>query len=248
MIARLWRSFAAAASFLTILPLGAACDEEELAGGLPLFPAVGLLLGILAAGCAVAAGRLFSPPLVALLVVLFLVLATGGLHLDGLADTADGLGSRRDRRRMLAIMRDSHVGVMGVVAVVALLALKATALAVVPPDRRLAAAFLMPVAGRTGILLMMYLAPYARGQGRAAVFYRRSPATPLAAALLGLAVLAPGVGGMAGGAALLAAVVVVAGLAACCRRLLGGATGDTLGAACETAEAVVALVMAARWP
>ncbi len=242
-----WRKLRAAAAFLTRFPVGGAgVEEKDLAGGLAFFPAVGLCLGALAAGCLIVAEHLFAPSLAALLVVAFLALATGGFHLDGLADTADGLGSSRSRQQMLAIMRDSHIGVMGVLAIVVVLAVKVTALAAAPPDRRLAAVLLMPTVGRTAILLMMRLLPYARKEGRAAVFYQRPPSTALAAALLGLAVLGPGVGGMAGGVVVVAGMLFVAGFAAYCRRMLGGATGDTLGAACEMTEALVALVMAAR--
>ncbi len=97
--------------------------------------------------------------------VLLLAALSGGLHLDGLADTADGLFSARSRERMLAIMKDSHIGTMGVLALVFAIGLKVAALSSLTLNARLAVLVLMPLAGRTAMVLMLTTLPYARPDG-----------------------------------------------------------------------------------
>ncbi|HQJ31558.1 MAG TPA: adenosylcobinamide-GDP ribazoletransferase, partial [Syntrophales bacterium] len=114
------KALLAAFQFLTTIPLpgGKGTGEGDIAGSLPFFPVVGLLIGMAAAAGDFVFSLLFPPGVAAVLTVLLLVLITGGLHLDGLADTADGIFSVRNRERMLEIMRDSRIGTMGVLAVV----------------------------------------------------------------------------------------------------------------------------------
>ena len=169
------KSLVAALRLLTIAPIpgvwGSA--EEDLARSLPWFPIVGLGLGMAAAGLAWSMAWV-APPLVSA-AVLVVVLAgfSGCLHLDGLADTADGLLSSRPRERQLEIMRDSHVGAMGVIAIVGVWLLKFAALASVMPRHLWATALLMSLAGRCAIVVQMAILPYARTTGLASVFYRR---------------------------------------------------------------------------
>ena len=239
--------FAAAFRFLTIIPLpgNLGTAEDELAGATPFFPLVGLLLGGIAVPV-VWLLQLLVPPLVtAVLATLVLFAFSGGLHLDGLADTADGFFSSRPREKILEIMRDSATGAMGVIALVVLLLLKVACLSSLSSSL-LPVVFLMPLAGRTAILLMMGLLPYARPQGGlATLFYsRRSRMVGLGSLVLftGVAWLVAGVQGIM---AVLAVILVVVLFGWFCRLKIGGATGDTLGAACELAETVVALVSVA---
>jgi adenosylcobinamide-GDP ribazoletransferase len=187
---------------------------------------------------------LFPPAVTAVLTTLVLLAFSGGLHLDGLADTADGFFSARPKEKILAIMRDSATGAMGVIALVVLLLLKITALSTLSTSLLLVV-FLMPVAGRTAILLMMAILPYARSQGGlATLFYSRRSQLVGLWALVFFAVAACLTGGVRGLAAVLAVGLLVMVFSWFCRAKIGGATGDTLGAACEMAETVVALVFA----
>ena len=245
-ISRLGR-FAAAFRFLTIIPLPGSLGttEEELAGATPFFPVVGLLLGCIAVPVAWCLNLLLPPLVTAVSATVVLLAFSGGLHLDGLADTADGFFSSRPRERILEIMRDSATGAMGVIALILLLLLKVTCLASLSTNL-LPVIFLMPLAGRSAILLMMALLPYARPQGGlASLFYSRRSKMVALWALGFFAVVAWQVAGVQGGAAVLAVVILVALFGWFCRVKIGGATGDTLGAACELAEAVVALVFVA---
>jgi adenosylcobinamide-GDP ribazoletransferase len=240
------KSLFAALRFLTALPMpgGFGAGEEELARSPLWFPAVGVLLGGLAA--LVARGLNFAPPMpAAAITVLLLVGLSGALHLDGLSDTADGFLSSRPRERILEIMKDSHVGVMGVLAVAGMLLMKTTSIGSIPRAAWPGALFLMPVAGRCGILLQMAILPYARPEGGlAAIFYRRRTVLPLLIALGVLGVSAVWVAGWRGLAAAAVAMVVSLLFSAWSYVRIGGATGDTLGAACELSELSVAFTLA----
>jgi len=235
----------AAWRFLTVVPLPGSRGTlpGDLAASLPYFPLVGLTVGLL---LAVAAGPLLlvcPTPLAAVLFTALLAALSGALHLDGLADTADGFASARGREQVLAIMRDSRIGAMGVVALVLVLAFKAAALASLSAERLPAALLLAPLAGRTAILIHLALLPYVRASGLASIFLAgpRRSAAGMGLVLLGLTAL------LAGWAALTALIawglaLVLFGLV--CRRRIGGITGDTLGAVCELAETAVLCGMA----
>jgi adenosylcobinamide-GDP ribazoletransferase len=141
--------FMAALRFLTVIPLPGkiGTSEEELAHAVPFFPIVGLLLGCMAVPVAKIVFILLPPLPAALLTVLLLLGFSGGLHLDGLADTADGFFSARSTERMLEIMKDSSIGTMGAIALILVLLLKTACLASLN-DHILSAVFLMPLAGR----------------------------------------------------------------------------------------------------
>jgi adenosylcobinamide-GDP ribazoletransferase len=244
------KGFFAALRFLTVLPLPGkwGCSESALTGSAPFFPLVGLLIGGIAAAVSFPLWRVFPALPAAVLIVLSLLGASGGLHMDGLSDTADGFQGSRSRERILEIMRDSRVGAMGVIAVVSVVAVKIAALASLAGPRLVwIAVLLMPVAGRCAMVVKMALLPYARGEGGLGTpFYEKRPSFSAAWAVLVLLAtgwLAGGpVGAIAGGAALITTLL----FAAYTYRRIGGATGDTLGASCELAEAVVALTFAAQ--
>lgn len=236
----------AAMRFLTILPIPGAWGtaEEDLALSVPFFPLVGLLLGGVAA--AIAWGvSLFAPPmLAAALLVMVLLGFSGCLHLDGLADTADGFLSSRSREQILEIMRDSRTGAMGVMAIVCVLLLKFASLASMPAAMLWPAALFMPLAGRCAMVAHMNLLHYARSTGLGTVFYRKRPRW---SALWAAAVLAAFAWALLQWRGLIiwaACMAATAALSAYAYRKIGGATGDTLGAVCEIVEAVPAFVLA----
>ncbi|MFH2058139.1 MAG: adenosylcobinamide-GDP ribazoletransferase [Pseudomonadota bacterium] len=109
--------------FITILPAGKKGAYDPV-GMIKFFPVVGLILGALLMAMDQILSNVWSPGVVALLDVFFLVAVTGAFHLDGLGDTADGIFSHRSKQRALEIMKDSRTGMMGLVAVVCVLAIK----------------------------------------------------------------------------------------------------------------------------
>jgi adenosylcobinamide-GDP ribazoletransferase len=228
--------------FMTVLPAGPPTGFDAVAMA-PWFPVVGLLVGGLTAAADALAGRGWGPGTVAVLDVLLLAGLTGAFHLDGLADTADGLFSHRPRERVLEIMKDSRIGSMGVVALCGVLAVKWAGIGALH-DHRALLLFLVPAYARGGILFAMRRLPYGRPEGGTGLaFFRRTPSAGAfwAVGLTGLLSLALGPAAVALNAAF---ALVVAGLIAFYRRQLGCITGDMLGAMIEVTEAALFLVAA----
>ncbi|MBI5419722.1 MAG: adenosylcobinamide-GDP ribazoletransferase [Deltaproteobacteria bacterium] len=241
--------FFAALRFLTILPIPARwCGgEDELGRSIPFFTAVGLCIGGLAAVSDYLLRRILPPFPAAVLVVIVLLAASGGLHIDGLADTADGFFSFRTRDRILEIMRDSRTGPMGAAAVACVIALKIAVLASVPRPLRWGTVLLMPVAGRCALAVTMALLPYARTNGGLCHWFLKGrPARQAAWAFAVFAFAAWWALGWMG--LVIAGTSVISALlfAGYSYRRIGGFTGDTLGAACELVEMIPALAAAVR--
>ena len=235
----------AALAFLTVLGGHAAPDRRAPAW----FAVVGALAGLLVGGVWWGAAELWPPTLAAVLAVAAGAAVTGMLHLDGLADAADGLLPPLPADRRLAVMRAPDVGAFGVVAVVLALATQVLALASLRPEPLLLAG--VWAASRAAMALTLRLLPYAGG-GLATAF----GADPEG----GRAVEVAAAAGLAGGVALIVVARGWPGVAAAAglglgfggvvllgRRRLGGFTGDVLGAAGVVGETVALLVAAARW-
>lgn len=233
-----------AAVFLTRLPLPDA-GIGDLARAMRAFPLVGLGLGLGAAAIAGAAGSVLPPLPAALLAVLALVLATGALHEDGLADLADGLGARGDREKRLEVMRDSRTGAFGVLALIFTVGLRASALAAIPLGWGQCAALVAACAlSRALIPAAMQVMGPARPDGLGAG--AGCPDATIAATAAGLGLLACLIGlGLPGTlAALLAALAAGGSVIWIARRTLGGYTGDVLGAVQQATEIAVLLAAA----
>jgi adenosylcobinamide-GDP ribazoletransferase len=235
------RSLVAATTFLTRLPVGGdEVDTRAVAAAAPYYPVVGGAIGA-AAGAAGAVLALILPHLVAgALVVALAVAATGAIHIDGLADTADAAGGRTPAER-LRIMRDHSVGAFGATAVALFVVVEVAAISTLLEDGLAVAVVLLAVfaASRSAAAPLAALLPYARDKAGVPVFFTRRGA--LAGVVVAAILCAPA--GLSGLAALGAAAVVVAAGAAFYRRWLGGITGDALGATVAVAEAL-ALVAA----
>ena len=236
----------AAIAFLTRLPVGrwAAFDAADVARSAGWFPIIGALLGITYGGAAVLLKGHLPTGVTAVLLVMLDAVATGALHYDGLADTADGFGGGKNSEDILRIMRDHAIGAYGGVALVVLVALKIAAYeALLRQSKWIPALILTPALGRWSILLLTATLPYARpsasvaeGMGKRPLFW----GTLTIALSLGAAAQA---GGMPGRALIATAMVVV--VTACfglyCRRRIAGITGDTLGANVQLCESAALL-------
>ncbi|MGC4000290.1 MAG: adenosylcobinamide-GDP ribazoletransferase [Anaeromyxobacter sp.] len=237
------RRLAVAASFLTALPLRVDADACDVGRSTACFPLVGAALGAALAGLAALLARALPSPLVAVLLVAASAMATGALHLDGMADTADGLGGGRDAEHALRIMKDHAVGAYGATALVLALLVKATALQALIAEGR--AMTWLPVAGALSRWIVVPLArlPSARPSGLGGSIAAHVGRAELAAASALAAGLALGLGGARGAVVAAAVAALGAACGALFRRRLGGVTGDTLGASAELSEAL-ALVLA----
>lgn len=239
--------WALALSWLTVLPVRTgAPSAATAAAAIRWAPVVGGLLGAAAGGVLVGLDALGVPALVAgLLAVGFLGLATRGMHLDGLADTADGLGCYGPPERALAVMRDGGAGPFGVVALVVVLGVQAAALAAVPPTAAPVTLALAGAAGRAGFgWICRRGVPAARPGGLGATVAGSQPSWVPVAWWLALAGAGFALAGPRGVLAVLLGAGLVALLSWHTARRFGGMTGDVLGAASElaTTVALVALV------
>lgn len=234
-----------ACRYLTAVPMPAAAAGGDLGRAAAWFPVVGLALGALLAGAALAAAALVPAPVGAVVVVGAWAALTGGLHLDGLADTADGLGGGFGREAALAIMRDARIGAYGVTAVVLVVALKLAALASLSPPLAGRGLLAVSALARLGPVLLARLVPPARAEGAGRAF--AGSVTARALALGSLVAGAAAVGSLGPWGLLLLGLTGAgaAGFGAYLRRRLGGHTGDCLGALVEATEAGLLAVLAA---
>ncbi|MBO8163644.1 MAG: adenosylcobinamide-GDP ribazoletransferase [Brevibacillus sp.] len=243
-------AFFQAVSFLTRFPVPrhrfSAADWQR---SVAYYPLVGAIIGLALWGFATLMPFLFSPLLTAVLTLVFWIFITGGLHLDGWMDLADGLGSSRPRDQILRIMKDSRVGAMGVLAAIGLLLIKGAAIHDLLALHLEASLLLVPAIARTNLLLAIRCWPYLREDGIGSGMRAGLNGGKLFAGYLLLVLL----GWLGGGyklliVTLLALLYVVGFSMYVCRRL-GGYTGDAYGALIESTETVSLLLIlaAANW-
>jgi adenosylcobinamide-GDP ribazoletransferase len=240
-----------AVSWLTVLPVSAPVEVNRVVARRALYwaPVVGAGLGVVAVGVLAALAALDTPPLlVGLAVVTILAGLTRAMHLDGLADTADGLGCYGGPQRALAVMRDGSTGPFGVVALVLVLTAQATAVATLIGTGQLITVLLAVTAGRVAFLWCARTSvPPARSEGMGALVAGSQP--PAVAVAWTVVLLAGGLVAVPrrpwqGALAVSLAVWTVVALSAHTRRRFGGVTGDVLGAASELATTVILTVCA----
>ncbi len=232
----------AAWTFLTVVGKG----SGPTPGAMGWFPVVGALVGGTVGLVWWGASELWPPFVAATLAVTADLVLTGGLHHDGLADSADGLLPHLPRARRLVVMREPDVGAFGLLALVVVVLLRVGALASIEV-RPLVLAGLW-CASRTAMAVLARAVPYARAEGGlASAFLGGSPVAVGATGTLLTAVLLVPEGTIA---VLVAAVALVAGagaVAVLAHRRLGGVTGDVLGAAGVVGETLALVALAARW-
>lgn len=225
--------------FLTRIPvpLQLQVNEEDFLKGLALFPAVGAIIGGVLSVLYFGLMQIFPPLTVLVLVIVAEIFITGGLHLDGLADSFDGLYSNRGKERILEIMKDSRIGANGVLALITYVLLKLGMYSGFEQEMLIKVVFLMPVASRMMVPLISFRANYARESGMGNLFIGKGSAIQLMVC-------------MTYGTALIFWIdpALLGGLAACIvftylyrrhvERIIGGLTGDILGATIEMSNIV----------
>lgn len=239
--------FWSALRFLTIVPLGSEKENQtNLGQSLTFFPLVGALIGLVAAGLNQLLLLIFPASVTNLLIVVVLVILRGGLHLDGLMDTADGLFSQKERSKMLEVMRDSRVGAFGAIALVSSMLIKWSTLNQLGPTLKWRALTLVPALGEWAIVYAVWRFPYAReGEGTGRIFANQASWLQLAAASITALLLALVLLIEKSVLVLLVFVPLLLILAGYIARKLGGFTGDAYGAVAELGEVLGFLLILA---
>jgi adenosylcobinamide-GDP ribazoletransferase len=235
----------------TRLPVGPVkpVDDGDVARASWTFPVAGLLVALIGAAVYWLAARLRIPtePAAALLLVV-IVLLTGAMHEDGLADTADGFGGGVTAERKLEIMRDSRIGAYGGSALALSFLVRWSALIALSEPRYVAIALVLAHVGARALLppFMRYVPP-ARQEGLSSS--AGTPPARSAAIAMGLGTVCLLLGFGFGGTivALIVLGLITLALAALARRQIGGQTGDVLGALEQMAEAAILLIATARF-
>ena len=233
-------------SFLTVLPVANPNGSPGARLGRAYFPAIGALVGLAAGAVFVVASAITTPLLGAAAAIALLCLLTGAIHLDGLADSADGLLARGDAAHRLEVMRDPRLGSYGVTAIAVVLLLDVAALSSMSPARGLAALVIAGALSRLATLAVITFVPYVRSIGLGvAAWDARRRGLDLMVGVLSAAVVCALDWKRALVALPLVAVTALL-LVALARRRVGGATGDVCGATAELCQLAVLLVFAVR--
>lgn len=236
-------SLRSAVAFLTVIPVTAAGGKPGDRLGRAYFPAVGALLGLLAGAAFVLTSAITTQMLGAVAAIAVIAVLTGGLHLDGVADTADGLFGRGDRAHRLETMRDPRVGSFGAIALILVLVGDVAALTALPPARAIVALLIAGALSRWAMLGVVAFVPYVRqtGLGVAASGTNRAFDLVLGSALAAIACLLDWRHALVA-VALVGLTAVIVGIVA--RRMIGGATGDIYGATTELCQLAALITFA----
>jgi len=238
------KNFINAVEFLTIFTVSRKHDvtEGDLAKSMVYFPIVGFLIGVILNYSDKALAWTVPPSIANALLLIMFVIITRALHIDGLADTLDGIMGGHDRTSRLEIMKDSRLGTAGALGIMLLLLVKYLCFNNLFDNDKASALLTAPMMGRWTQILMVFRANYGREQGMGSAFVGHLRSTGLiatSAVALGLAVFVSGTW-----AAILIASVVLFTMV--CRwylvRKLGGVTGDVIGAVSELNETLTLML------
>lgn len=234
-------AFIASLQFVSAIPLGKP-QPFDAKGIIIHFPLAGLAIGLILALFDLITAAIWHPAVAGALDAVMLAGITGAFHLDGLADTADGLYGHREPEKALAIMKDSRVGAMGLVAVVCVLLVKAAAMGSIA-DGRFLALLIVPAYARSGMMIGMRLLPYARGNEGIGNAFFETPLSTIDFKWVAIPVILSFFLGWRGLLLNLFFAAVTAVLIYIYRKKLDGITGDLLGAMTEILEAVLFLAV-----
>lgn len=238
---RFIKRFVLMIQFLTSIPLPVRLNvqQEDFGKGLVFAPVVGLILGGIMTGVYYLLNLIFPQYLAVIFIIILYIVLTGGLHLDGLGDTFDGIFSNRPKERILEIMRDSRVGTNAVLAIVSILLLNTALFASIDSRHIMKVLLLFPVAGRIGSLISTGVSTYARsGEGLGKSFIDYCGTREIIAGTLIYGVIFFAAAGLNGLLTAIPPVVTAYLLVKFFSRKIGGATGDILGAVCEINQTI----------
>jgi len=239
-------SFILAIQFLTRLPINKQVNAEgdSFAKGVIYFPIVGLIVGLIDAFVYILTSYVLDGLFPIVCTVLANICVTGAIHLDGLADTCDGIFSARKRDRMLEIMKDSRIGTHGALAIAFDLLLRVAILYSIPKQNIFWVLALAPAAAKMAIPLLSKVSVYARPEGMGGLYIGKQTWTRTIGAIIIGALIQYLVFGLAGLVAVAVMFIVIGLYRLYIYSKIQGMTGDTLGAASELGEVIFMLFFA----
>jgi adenosylcobinamide-GDP ribazoletransferase len=243
------KNFILILQFMTRIPININLEvkREDFGKSVVYFPLVGFIVGLFDLLVFYISSRLFPPMISSVFVVLSHIVITGGLHLDGLGDTVDGIYSGRDKERILEIMKDSRTGTFGVLALIIILLFRFAILVSLRGESLYRAVVIAPIIARTLMSLLMYKRPYAREkQGLGDLFIGQITRKTLIITLILGTIFTIIMGSYRGIIAMVVAVIFVLGFRSYVEKRIGGITGDILGASVEISEIIVLLCFIAK--
>lgn len=232
----------AAFQFLTILPIKRNFTTEQVGRSCVYFPVVGLLIGLAIAGLNWGLGFILPTAVVNVLLVLALAVLSGGLHLDGLADTLDSLAGHRTPEERLAIMKDSRVGGFGAMGLALFLLIEYITLNNIPGTVKMQALILAPVLSRWAMVNSIFVYPYARPAGLGKAFKEAVNLRHFIFATLVTVAITGVIFSWAGLIIMTGAWLAVTMIALHFKSRLRGLTGDTYGTINEVSFVIVLLI------
>ncbi len=230
--------------FFTRLPLPVKLNvtSADFGKGLVFAPLVGVIIGTVLAGSYYFLEKLFPIYVSIIITIIFYIIITGGLHLDGLGDTFDGIFSNRPKEKILEIMRDSRVGTNAVLAIISVLLLDISVLCSFDKTVIVKILFLMPVAGRVGSLIGAGVSKYARaGEGLGKSFIDYCGAKEILIGLIPYMIIFYLISGIYSLILSIGIAVTPVVTVKLLSHKIGGATGDILGAVCEINQVIFLL-------
>lgn len=234
-----------AVRFLTIIPFKNAnkIEVKSFSDSTVFFPLAGLFLGVILASVGSLLTGVFPDFLLSVFIVFFLVILTGGLHLDGFADTMDAFYAGKDKDNILKIMRDSHIGTMGVAGVVGIILLKVGFLQALPLSIRFKSLLIMPVLSRWSMVFAIFLYDYVREEGKAKFFFTDMNCIKFSLSTLVTVIITYSLFEYKGLFLFFFIAVNTFIFGQMVKRKISGMTGDTLGALNEVNEVLVLLLL-----
>ena len=233
--------FIEALRFLTVIPVEAPFDESVLRRSPRFFPLVGLFIGVVSLLSFFILSKLFSKDISFFITIFVWEFITGGIHIDGFADTLDGLMSRKEREGILEVMRDSRIGTFGALAIFFILGIKYLAL---KNSGNISVSLLLsPVIARFLITLSIYLFPYARKEGKGSIFTGALAKENLVFGFIITLALVIVIGRLHGLIVLFSSLFFGYLFSLYLNWRIGGLTGDNYGAICEFTEVIVLLTL-----
>lgn len=232
--------------FLTILPIpgGWTRQDGRFERCALWFPIVGIIIGAMLAGTAIITQAIFPPAVSVIIIVGVSIFVSGGLHLDGVADTADGMFSSKPTAKILSIMKDSRIGTMGTLALILFLGLKTASLIAIPSKELWRVVFLMTLNGRTILLLgICWGHPIPNTTGLGKLFMEEHSLLKALPLLVAPIIVAIALQGVAGAISYGLVFFTAGAILLWATKRLGGINGDILGTMCETAELFTVLTL-----